>query len=308
MRQSVRKRKTQRRSIAIPRSRLAGALRKLETALAENPREFGAQARAFLARFHNYSPLNRMLIFLQRRDATFLKGRKQWEMDGRTVRRGARAIYILAPVLKPDEPMPPKRFTQVKVYDVADTDGPPFSPPSSVQLSSGEDLVAERLRDLEEWVRGSGLDLRYEAPEVNTLTDGATNGLTIWVRPDLRPAERLGVLAHEIAHVKLHFRRKQRGQTLLVDEPKQPTSRDLKELEAELTAFLLLQFCGIDCSKSSAAYLNSWSASVSKIREHAERCFVVACSVLRDCEKKHYRRLVEQGAIVIVDEARAALL
>lgn len=304
---AAQKAKTKRRSIAKPRSRLAGALRKLEAALVQDPRELGVRAREFAARFHDYSPLNRALIFLQRPDATFLKGRKQWEKEARVVRRGARAIQILAPALKPDERATTRSFTQVKVYDVADTDGPPFSPPSSVQVRSGEDLAAERLRDLEEWVRGSGLALQYKAPVVNALVDGATNGLTVWVRPDLGPAERLAVLAHEIAHVKLHFRRKQRGQTLLIDDPKQPASRDVKELEAELTAFLLLEFSGIDTSQGAAMYLNSWNASASKIRDHAERCFVVACSVLRDCEKKRYRKLVDEGTVVVRDEARAAL-
>jgi len=153
----------------------------------------------------------------------------------------------------------------------------------------------------------AGVTVRYEAPVVNALVDGATDGLAIWARPDLGPGERLAVLAHEIAHVKLHFRRKQRGQILLVDDPKQTGSRDIKELEAELTAFLLLEFSGIDCSQGSAAYLNSWNASASKIRDHAERCFVVACSVLRACERKKYRRLVEEGTVVIHEEARAAL-
>lgn len=303
----VRSPKPKRRSIAKSRSRLAGALRKLEAALVEDPRDLGARAREFAARFHDYSPLNRALIFFQREDATFLKGRKQWEKDGRVVRRGARPIHILAPVLKPDEQAPTTQFTSVKVFDVADTDGPPFLLPPPVQVRMGEDLAAERLRDLEEWVRGSGLELRYEAPFVNTLVYGATDGLTIWVTPDLSPAERLGVLAHEVAHVKLHFPRKQRGQTLLVDDPKQPPSRDEKELEAELTAFLILEFSGIDSSQGSAAYLNSWKANASKIRDHAERCFVVACSILRDCEKKRYRTLVDKGTVVVRSEARAAL-
>lgn len=300
---------TKRRSIAKPRSRLAGALRKLETALAEDPRELGDRIREFAARFqfHDYSPLNRALIFFQRPDATFLKGRKQWEENGRVVRRGARAIYILAPALKAQERAIPSSFVQVRVYDVVDTEGPPFSPPSCVRVRSGEDLGAERLRDLEEWVRGSGLALQYKQRVVNALEEGATDGLTIWVRPDLGPVERLAVLAHEIAHVKLHYRRKKRGQTLLVDDSRQPASSDVRELEAELTAFLLLEFSGIDCSQGSAAYLSSWRATASTIREHAERCFVVACAVLRDCETKRYRRLVEDGTIVVREEARAAL-
>jgi hypothetical protein len=205
--------------------------------------------------------MNRVWILLQRQDATFVKGRKQWEKEGRTVRRGARAIYIFAPALKPDERADTLGFTSVKVYDVSDTDGGPFTPPC-VPVGAKASTVAARLRDLEDWVRGSGLVLHYAAPGVNALIDGATNGLEIWVRPDFGPAERLGVLAHEIAHVRLHFRRKNRGQVVVIDDPKRRPPRDVRELEAELTAFLLLELSGIDSSRGSAAYLNSWEASV----------------------------------------------
>src|SRR5262249_53987213 len=160
--------------------------------------------REFAARFHDYSPLNRALIFLQRPDATFVKGRRQWaETDGRVVRRGTRSIHILAPSLKPNVRTTTRSFTEVKVYDVSDTDGPPSSPPSSAEVRASVALVTKRLEALEKWVWGSGLRLRFEAPVVNALVDGATNGHSIWVRPDLGPGERLTILAHEIAHVKL---------------------------------------------------------------------------------------------------------
>lgn len=287
-----------RRSIAKPRTSLAGALRKLKTALVKDPREFGARAREFCARFHDYSPFNRLLIHLQRPDATFVKGRKQWAVkDGRTVRRGSRAIYIIAPVLKANEGGGTFKFSTAKVYDVSDTDGPPFSAPTCSQVQGKDDIVKRRLHDLEEWVRGSGIELLYQTPLPNALVDGMTDGFSIWVRPDLGAGERLAVLAHEIAHVKLHFRRSQRGQSLIVEDPMRH-NRYIEELEAELTAFMLLEFAGVDSSKGAAAYLNSWQASAKKIQMVAERCFRAACSILHGCEKKKYRRLVEEDAMV----------
>jgi hypothetical protein len=297
-----------RRSIAEPRTRLAGALRRLEDALARDPQDLGARVRSFHARFHDYSPMNRTLIFLQRPDATFVMGREQWRSrHGREVKKEAGAIFILAPELGRGDPSTAITFTHVKVYDVSDTNGEPFAPPAPPPARASEELVAERLRELEAWVRGSGLKLRYEARSVNALIDGATNGLTIWVRPDLGPADRLAVLAHEIAHVKLHFRKNKRGHMEIADASGQRPSRDLAELEAELMSFLLLAFSGIDSSEGSAAYLNCWKASMTSIRERAERCFVVACSVLRECERRSYRRLVDEDTVVILEEARTAL-
>lgn len=195
----------------------------------------------------------------------------------------------------------------MKAFDVSDTEGSPFAAPSSLPIRADQELVSERLRQLEEWVRHSGLDLRLETPVVNRLVDGATNGLRIWVRPDLGPPERLVVLAHEIAHVKLHFPSRQRGQALITDTAHQRPSRNVAELQAELTAFLLLELAGIDSAQGTATYLNSWNASMSKIRKHAAHCFLTACSVLRACETRRYRPLVKTRTVSLLEQTRTVL-
>jgi hypothetical protein len=279
--------------LAAPRTRLAGALRKLEEALANDPRELGARVRGFAARFHQYSPLNRALIFLQRPDATFVDGRAKWQAKEREVKPGARAIFIMAPSLEPHQRGATSSFHRINVYDVSDTTGPTFEAPSCAEVRGDDARIAKLLGDLEEWVQRSGLELRYEARVVNGLVDGATNGKTIWVRPDLGPGERLATLAHEIAHVKLHFKKKDRGGEVMADHAGQSPTRDVLELEAELTAFLILEFSGIDSSRGSAAYLNCWRASKTAIHAHAEACLRAASSVLGACERKDYRSLVD---------------
>jgi hypothetical protein len=49
------------------------------------------------AAFHRYSPNNCMLIAMQRPDATRVAGFRKWQELGRQVRKGERAIRILAP-------------------------------------------------------------------------------------------------------------------------------------------------------------------------------------------------------------------
>lgn len=293
-----------------PRTRLDGAIRKLEDALTRDWKQVARQVHEFASRFHDYSPFNRWLIFSQRPDATLVKGRKQWfEEHGRVVRKGARAIHILAPKLKPGQIGRTGFFQTVKVYDVSDTEGPPFEVPYLGQIVDQGKRAAQLLGMLENWVRRSGLELKYEPPPaLNELVWGATNGIIIWIRPDLKTAERLAVLAHEIAHVKLHFRTKDRGHGLFVDFVERLRQALVQELEAELTSFLLLEMFGIDSSRSAAVYLNSWEASAEKVRARAERCFLVACSVLRECEQKRYRKVIDKGQSRIPSEARAALL
>jgi hypothetical protein len=254
-----------------------------------------------MAKFHHYSPLNKALISLQRPDATFVKGRRQWVAQDRTVKRGARAIQIIAPTLGAGDRSPVIRFTTAKVYDVSDTDGPPFAVPALTPDTRGqEELVGQRLSQLIEWVHRSGLRLRFEAPAVNELIDGATDGSSIWIRPDVDDATKLLILAHEIAHAKLHVRRRARGKIRLEDLYGQAPSRDTRELEAELTAFFLLELFGIDSSRGSAGYLNGWKAGREEIRQHAPKVFRAACAVVSDCERKRYRRLVEEGGVTIV--------
>src|SRR5216684_5687299 len=67
----------------------------LEAGHSEKMREYlGA-----MARFHRYSLHNIMLIASQRPDATHVAGFHTWKQLGRFVKKGAKGILILAPVV-----------------------------------------------------------------------------------------------------------------------------------------------------------------------------------------------------------------
>ncbi|PFP09207.1 hypothetical protein COJ90_21070 [Priestia megaterium] len=53
----------------------------------------------FISSFHTYSFNNAMLIFLQNPNATLVKGYKDWRKLGRYVKKGEKAIKILAPII-----------------------------------------------------------------------------------------------------------------------------------------------------------------------------------------------------------------
>lgn len=103
----------------------------------------------------SWSFANRLLVLLQ--GATDARGFRQWEALGRHVTKGARALYILAPILKtrrpkaePQAPQPatdqdgqPERatfcagFVGVPVFRLEDTDGEPmptYDPPEPPPL------------------------------------------------------------------------------------------------------------------------------------------------------------------------------
>lgn len=81
---------------------------------------------AMLAQFHRYSWGNVLLIHAQFPSASHVAGYRAWQRLGRQVRRGARAIFILAPIVRrrpdPEEEIElrPRRvagFTSASVFD-----------------------------------------------------------------------------------------------------------------------------------------------------------------------------------------------
>ena len=104
-----------------------------------------------MAKFHNYSFNNTMLIALQRPDATLVTGYRNWQSMGRQVMKGEKGITIIAPtpikkkqmqevldkegrpvlnengdsIMKEVEVKIP-RFKAITVFDIAQTVGDPI--------------------------------------------------------------------------------------------------------------------------------------------------------------------------------------
>jgi len=76
-------------------------LDELAAAIVTDPGRLADFARAWSAGFRSYSLHNQLLIWSQRPDATLCAGLKAWQTKhNRRVKKGAKAIYILAPVFK----------------------------------------------------------------------------------------------------------------------------------------------------------------------------------------------------------------
>jgi len=277
------------------RTTVGRAVARLVNTLSTDRSALVREMGAFHRRFRVYSPLNRMLIQWQRSDATMVRGRRAWERDGCTVRKGTRAVFIIGPALRAGQQQEVTRFRWLRVYDVSDVDGtppaqPPFPPPEDPSGRAPR-LVA----GLERRVQKAGCELVTGYPMINCACDGATNGYTIWVRPGLAPAERAAVLAHEIAHVRLHFRPPERGQRLDVDDPA-ARPQTTRELQAELTAFLVLALRGLDMSDGAGAYLCCWEASQAALRAELPLALATATGVVSAIEGRRAPRRVTKPA------------
>jgi len=199
-------------------------------------------------RFHRYSFNNALLIGAQDPEATRVAGFATWKSLGRSVRKGERAIRILAPRMgrrigseDGEECRPVIGFRSVAVFDVAQTEGDEL--PVVCHNLEGDDPAA-----CFDGLRGQASRLGYGVTLVElpgTANGDCTYGLRrIRVESRNHPAQQVKTLAHELAHALLH---------------EGVADRALAELEAESTAFVVCRALGLDSGDYSFGYVASWA-------------------------------------------------
>ncbi|MFT8610572.1 MAG: ArdC-like ssDNA-binding domain-containing protein [Liquorilactobacillus nagelii] len=220
-----------------------------------------------LAKFHHYSARNIDLIYAQNPQATQVAGFKQWQTAfNRTVKRGAKAIRIAAPIIKKLTPAEKKRldttderaivgYRYLPVFDVAQTSGDP--------VLSAKDFVKENLADHQNVTSlynafkdylNQQTDLKVSEVPLATLNGAkgyfqpSTNEIVIGGdEPD--NALKLKTLYHEYAHSQLHGLK-----SAFKDRP-----RAYQETQAEAVAYVAMQNIGVDTSNYSLGYVATWA-------------------------------------------------
>lgn len=226
----------------------------------------------FQAQFHNYSFGNVLLIAAQCHGATRVAGFRAWQRMNRFVRKGEKAIWILAPMIyrnaeaEPEDDRVVRGFKYVPVFDLAQTDGEEL--PEVCTRLSGDDSAGAFLRMISV---AQSIGFSVENAELS----GGVNGDCT---PDLKrirvevgnsPAQRVKTLTHELAHALLH-------ETF--------EDRRLAELEAESTAYIVCQNLGVDSSDYSFGYVATWAgggeSAIAGIRASGERIQRAAETIL----------------------------
>jgi hypothetical protein len=225
-----------------------------------------------MARFHTYSFGNVMLIARQKPDATNVAGIRAWNSLGRIVKRGEKGILILAPMIRrrlrqneiatvvatdnsADEAKPERQifgFRAVHVFDISQTEGQEL--PTLTEVQGEVSGYRERLFD---FVQAQGVELTYS--EDIAPAKGLSRGGTITLLSGMQPAEEFSTLVHEIAHEMLH-----RG------DRRPPTTKKVRETEAESVAFVVSNAIGLETGTSSADYIQLWHGDANLLRESLE--------------------------------------
>ena len=257
-------------------NRTKDAVNHLVEALESGQSEVLTQYLSAMARFHNYSFGNVMLIARQKPQATNVAGIRTWNSLGRFVKRGEKGILILAPMIgrkKADSAAEAtedaKRsqaqlygFRAVYVFDISQTEGKDLPTLTEVQ----GDVSGYRER-LVKFVESQGIALNYS--DKIAPAKGLSHGGRITLLSGMQSAEEFSTLAHEIAHEMLH-----RGDRRTL------TTKQVRETEAEAVAFVVCQSIGLDSGSSSADYIQIWHGDANLLRESLEAVQQTAAVIL----------------------------
>ncbi len=261
--------------------------------------------RAFLntmAKFHDYSIGNQILIMIQKPEASRVAGFNTWKDLGRWVKKGEKGIAILAPVMPPKgkatcpecgagisrkarfcpdcghgmEPdtgfdfQQPRYFRVVHVFDISQTEGEEL-PQFSVPVLTGEanDELFSMLLDV---MKSSGVGVSFEPdPHLNPGIKGQYSPGRIWIKPDEPRAQQLKSLIHEIAHY--------------YSENVFRMPRADAETIAESAAYVVGAHYGFDTGVRSFPYVAIWSKDKKVLDQNLSAIRKVSTTIIDALEK-----------------------
>ena len=269
-----------------------------------------------MAKFHNYSFNNTMLIAMQRPDATLVTSYKNWQSMGRQVMKGEKGITIIAPApykkMKEKEVLDenqrpimgtdgkPKteqvevtvpHFKAVTVFDIAQTSGEPIQ-------TLAPELLTAAVQDFDSFMQAiqkiSPVPIRFDE------IDGNANGYyhnadkEIVIKKGLSESQTLKTAIHETAHAKLHDRE-------ILESLGVKKDRLTKEVEAESVAYCVCSSFGLDTSDYSFPYIAGWSSS----REMKE--MKASMDVIRKTAGEMIDQLTEELEIILEEKQKTEL-
>lgn len=241
----------------------------------------------FFSKFHSYSFYNRMLIFIQRPEATKVASYKLWQSKYRQVKKGAKAITVLAPAGKPEMTQYDDTettelsgkigatrpqitsFRAVNVFDISDTE--PIDERGDVPDSPqwwGDNTPSETADMLFGAVSEVAKDMGINVTQNDAQggEKGFSAGDHINISSDVSGAARLSTMIHEIAHELMHWKK---SSIYFIDNGDGKQKAELQELQAESVSYVVLKHYGIPVSHH-ATYLVLWKANKERIQNNLE--------------------------------------
>ena len=225
--------------------------------------------------FHDYTLHNLLLADQQLYNRTgerieLLAPYKRWAKINRNVKKGEKALYILAPIKKKigiddeDKSIYKTWFKRVPVFDISQTEGEPYN----------VDYTENKLELSFDEIK-SRTDIPIELISEN-IRQGKTDGKIIWISENLSDTQKICTLFHEMAHYLLHF-----------GEDRKKLRHDVKELEAESVCYMISSALKIKNDESSA-YIKLWAGENSPdiIKGSGSKLIRVAQDIIKSMRLK----------------------
>ena len=266
-----------------------------------------------MAKFHNYSFNNTLLIAMQRPDATLVAGFNAWKNKfNRYVKKGEKGIQIIAPapikeveerekidkdtglvVLNENgEPEIERveyvvpRFRVTTVFDVSQTDGEPIPSLEVNELTASVKDYALLTAAIEQV---SPVPMRFDEIEGEAKGYYSDADKEICIQVGMGESQTIKTMIHEVAHAMLHNSdlMKQRGEE---------KDRLTKETEAESIAFTVCSALGIDTSDYSFPYVASWASGkeMKELKDSMDTIRLTAADFLEKLEAAVAERSAER--------------
>lgn len=242
-----------------------------------------------MAKFHRYSFFNQCIIYAA--GGSQVAGFKAWKEKGRYVKKGSKAIKILAPKMlyqvwkKNDWERTTKKafenfegqkrafpvdFFTVNVFDIKDTDGKELPEPMTKK---------SKIRYSEVLSAAERMGYTVDARPLEYNLGGYISQKEIVVNSNRQESANVGTLIHELAHGEL-------GHT----DTKCDHATDIKEQQAETVTWLVCQELGVE--RNSEFYLKSWGMS-ENILEDFNQLHKVAQKLIREIRTNSLRFIME---------------
>lgn len=225
------------------------------------------------SRFHNYSIGNQLWAWFQsiehKLDLGPIATYKQWLALGRQVQKGSEAIYLTLPVMVDEKDSYGNKTGKTKRL---------FIPKKAwffLSQTEGDEYVAQN--KLATWDKVKALSTLEISEIPYDKADGNCQGFARDRSISINPIAALPhkTTFHEIAHIVL-------GHTLegsLSDS--ESTPKDIKEVEAESTAYILCQLLGLPGEVESRGYIQHWLQGTQIDDKSSKRIFSAADKILK---------------------------
>jgi len=243
----------------------------------------------YIKQFNNYSIRNISLIQGQYQGGYGVASYKQHQNNGYQVQKGEKSIRILAPrtqdVFKDENNVQKfvsnankKEKEQIKsgninvqknkivgyisvpVFDITQTDCPPEdypklypNKPENFNFEGSENQFKNFRQAIENYATDKNINVSYKSTQNAAKGYYVPDRNNIVIDNKLNDKEQTKVLLHEISHAKMH----NKNQMIHKDVTQKQTN--VKEYQAEMTAYLVSSTFQLDSEDYSQKYLANWT-------------------------------------------------